>query len=336
MSTATTDPPINPPPGGLDPSESAPLGSGGKRRIGDRIFRGMSWGSAALVLVILVAIAFFLVKEAVPALDKNTANFFTTKEWNPDSTPVAFGIAALLYGTLMTAVLSLIMAFPVALGVALWLTQAATPRLSRPLGYLIQLLAAVPSVVFGLWGLVYLVPKMIPVSAWLNQYFGWFPLFTADGVFGKSIFTASVVLAIMILPIIAAISTEVFQQVPQSHKEAALALGATRWEMIRMAVLPFGRPGLVSAAVLGFGRALGETIAVALILASTNVISPHILVPQGNTIPANIANLFGEAGTVGQGALIASGLVLFVITLIVNFSARAIVARRKEFSGSAA
>jgi len=318
------------------PEVDAPrLGGSRRSRLGDRIFAGMSRGSATLVLIILAAIALFLLKEAIPAINKDTVNWITYKGWAPDDIPSKWGIAALLYGTVMTSVLSLIMAVPVAVGVALWLTNYAPRRLARPLGYLIDLLAAVPSVVFGLWGLVWLVPHMIPVSAWLSKYFGWIPIFESNGAFGKSIFTASVLLAIMILPIIAAVSREVFLQVPPDHKEAAWALGSTRWEMIRMAVLPYGRPGIISAAVLGFGRALGETIAVALVLSANYEISRKILEPGGNTIAANIANTFGEAGTVGRGALIASGLVLFVLTLIVNFGARAIIARRKEFRASA-
>ena len=318
------------------PEVDAPkLGGSRRSRLGDRIFAGMSRGSATIVLIILAAIALFLLKEAIPAINKDTVNWITYKGWAPDDIPSKWGIAALLYGTVMTSVLSLIMAVPVAVGVALWLTNYAPRRLARPLGYLIDLLAAVPSVVFGLWGLIWLVPHMIPVSAWLSKYFGWIPIFESNGAFGKSIFTASVLLAIMILPIIAAVSREVFLQVPPDHKEAAWALGSTRWEMIRMAVLPYGRPGIISAAVLGFGRALGETIAVALVLSANYEISRKILEPGGNTIAANIANTFGEAGTVGRGALIASGLVLFVLTLIVNFGARSIIARRKEFRASA-
>ena len=331
----TTDPaaPERPPaPPDIEPPE---LSGSRRARLGDRIFRGMSSGSATLVLVLLAAIAIFLLKQALPAIHKDSVNFITYKGWAPDETPSKWGIAALLYGTVVTSALALLMAVPVAVGVALWLTNYAPRRLARPLGYLIDLLAAVPSVVFGLWGLVWLVPHMIPVSAWLSKYFGWIPIFDSDGAFGKSIFTASVLLAIMILPIIAAVSREVFLQVPADHKEAAWALGSTRWEMIRMAVLPYGRPGIISAAVLGFGRALGETIAVALVLSANYEISHKILEPGGNTIAANIANTFGEAGGVGRGALIASGLVLFILTLIVNFGARAIIARRKEFRASA-
>jgi len=301
-------------------------------RLLDRVFRRFATASAFFVLLVLVAIAVFLVQQAVPALRQNTANFFTETRWSPDDTPSVFGIAALLYGTLVTAVLAMIMAMPVAVGVALCLTQYVPRRLARPLGYVVDLLAAVPSVVYGLWGLIYLVPKMVPLSAWISTYFGWIPIFASDGIYGKSIFTASVILAIMVLPVIAAVTREVFLQVPRENQEAALALGSTRWEMIRLAVLPYGRSGMISAAVLGFGRAVGETIAVALVLSANYTISTHILTPGGNTIAANIANTFGEAGPIGRGALIASGLVLFVITLVVNFSARAIVARRRDFT----
>lgn len=185
-------------------------------------------------------------------------------------------------------------------------------------------------------GVTFLVPFMVGPSTFLNDYFGWIPLFGGESIVGKSMLTASLVLAIMILPIIAAISREVFLQAPKMQEEAALALGATRWEMIRTAVLPFGRPGVISAAMLGLGRAMGETIAVALIFPATFKISFQILGPYGNSIAANIANGFGEATEVGRGALIASGLVLFLITLLVNMAARFIIARRKEYARAAA
>jgi phosphate transport system permease protein len=305
-----------------------------RERLGDRIFRRLSLGSAALLLAVLVAIALFLLDKAIPAINKDSVNFLTEKTWFPDNEPPVFGIAALSYGTLVTSVLAVIMAVPVAVGIALSVTQYAPRRLAQPIAYVVDLLAAVPSVVYGLWGLVYLVPAITPLSKWLSDYFGWIPIFSSDGIFGRSLFTASVVLAIMILPIIAAISREVFAQVPIEHKEAAYALGATKWEMIRTAVLPYGRPGLISAIVLGFGRAMGETIAVALVLSANYDISAHLLTPGGNTIAANIANTYGDAQKVGQGALIASGLVLFAITLVVNFAARAIVARRAAFRGA--
>jgi phosphate transport system permease protein len=216
---------------------------------------------------------------------------------------------------------------PVAVGVALFISQYASRAIARPLAYVVDLLAAVPSVVFGLWGAIYLSPNLVPLSQFLNRYFGWIPLFASTNeTYGKSILVASVVLAVMLLPIVAAISREVFVQTPREHIEGALALGATKWETIRMAVLPYGRSGVISAVVLGFGRAVGETIAVAMVLSSTYSISWRILDPGGNTIAANIANRWGDANdAISQGALIASGLVLFAITLLVNFGARAIV-----------
>lgn len=322
--------------GGPPTAAPPPVRGRVKERFGDRLFRRMTFGASALLLIVLVAIALFLLDKALPAINKDSTNFLTTKTWNPDDSPPVFGIAALVYGTVITSLLAVVIAVPVAVGVALSVTQYVPRKLATPIGYLIDLLAAVPSVVYGLWGLFYLVPAIMPLSKWLGDYFGWIPIFQSQGIFGKSIFTASVVLAIMILPIVAAVSREVFAQVPHDHQEAAYALGSTRWEMIRLAVLPYGRPGLISAVVLGFGRAMGETIAVALVLSANYVITYHLLTPGGNTIAANIANTFGDAGKVGQGALIASGLVLFAITLVVNFAARAIVARRKEFRGAAA
>ncbi|MFC4061434.1 phosphate ABC transporter permease subunit PstC [Planomonospora corallina] len=309
--------------------------SASRRSRGEVPFRYASTGAGVFLLVIMAAIAVFLIVEAVPALQANKGSFFTDLTWEPNSTG-SFGIAALAFGTVMSSVLALVIAVPVAVGVALFISHYAPRRMAGVLGYVIDLLAAVPSVVYGLWGVIFLVPFIQGPSEFLNEYLGFIPLFDGDIVAGRSMLTASVVLAIMILPIIAAISREVFLQVPKTHEEAALALGATRWEMIRTAVLPFGRPGVISAAMLGLGRAMGETIAVALIFPATFGISFEILTPQGNSIAANIANGFGEATDIGRGALIASGLVLFVITLLVNMGARMIVARRKEYSGAAA
>ncbi|MGH3854016.1 MAG: phosphate ABC transporter permease subunit PstC [Pseudonocardiaceae bacterium] len=299
----------------------------GRRRRGDAIFQMLALGAGVALLVIMAAIAVFLVLQAIPALAADTTGFLTTLKWDPDGAPASFGIAALAFGSALTSLLALLMSVPVAVGVALATSHYAPRWLARPLAYVVDLLAAVPSVVFGLWGLIYLVPHLIPPSRSLNHYLGFIPLFASNGTYGKSIFAASIVLAVMVIPIVAAISREVFTQTPRDHIEAAWAIGATKWEVVRVAVLSYGRSGVVSGTVLGFGRAIGETIAVALVLSANYVISPHILEPGGNTIAANIANSYGEAGDVGRGALIASGLVLFVITLIVNFGARAIVAK---------
>ncbi|WP_214409372.1 phosphate ABC transporter permease subunit PstC [Sphaerisporangium fuscum] len=307
-----------------------------RRTRGEGPFRFAATGAGVLLLVIMAAIAVFLIVKAIPALQANTSHFLTERYWTPNATKPVFGIAALAFGTVLSSFLALIMALPVAIGVALFISHYAPRRLAGVLGYVIDLLAAVPSVVYGLWGVIFLIPLMQGPATFLNTYFGWIPLFAGDAVYGKSILTASIVLAIMILPIIAAISREVFLQAPKSLEEASLALGATQWEMIRMSVLPFGRPGVISAAMLGLGRAMGETIAVALIFPATFEITIKVLSNNGNSIAANIANGFGEATPIGQGALIASGLVLFVITLVVNMAARLIIARRKEYSRGAA
>jgi len=301
-----------------------------RRLGGERIFRWLTTGSGIAVLVIIVAIGYFLITKAIPALQANTSNFLTEKNWDLEPQP-AFGIAALATGTLITSTLALIMAVPVALGIALCLSHYAHRRVATALGFLIDLLAAVPSIVFGLWGREYLVGPVQGLSAWLHKYLGWIPIFGSDGPYGKSLLLGSIVLAIMILPIITALSREVFSQTPTMNQEAAYALGATKWEMIRTAVLPYGRPGIIASVMLGLGRALGETIALALVLGATFSISFDILGIGGNTIAANIANRFGEATDVGRGALIASGLVLFAITLVVNTAARAVIYRRREF-----
>jgi len=237
-------------------------------------------------------------------------------------------VAALAFGTIVSSVLALAIALPVAIGSALFTTEIAGPRLGRWIGHLMDLLAAVPSVVYGLWGVAFLVPRLVPAEQWLDRTIGFIPVFhSRNGIYGRSLFAASVVLAIMILPIVAAIAREVFRQAPTTHREAAMALGATRWETIRFAVMPFSRSGLIGAAMLGLGRALGETIAVALVLAASFDIHWHLVEPGGNTIAANIATKFGEAGLLGREALIASGLVLFAITLAVNVAARLVVRR---------
>jgi len=321
--------------------DATPTGGGGAlpppSRLGaDRIFRGVTTAAGSIVLVVIVAIAVFLVARAIPALRADDANFLTYKEWFPNNDPARFGIAALAFGTVLTAVIALVLAVPVALGIALFLSHYATRRVATGLGFLIDLLAAVPSVVFGLWGRDWFAGPVAQLSGWLHDTAGWLPIFGSGGPYGKSVLLGSVVLAIMILPIVTALSREVFMQTPRINEEAALALGATKWEMLRTAVLPYGRPGIIAAVMLGLGRALGETIALALTLGSTFAISADLLGPGGNTIAANIANQFGESGEIGQGALIASGLVLFAITLVVNMAARIIIFRRREFVGASA
>ncbi len=315
----------------LEPSAGLVLGGSGSTRRQDAVFRRVTMGAGVLVLALLAAIAVFLVLQALPALRVDQASFLTTTTWQPDATPPRFGVLALAWGSLLSSLLALVMSVPVALGVALYITVYAPRRVAGTLAYVTDMLAAVPSVVYGLWGLYFLLPNLVGFQHFLATRLGWIPIFAdpnnATSVLSKSIFGASVILAIMILPIVAAISREIFAQVPSSNVEAALALGATRWEMIRLAMLRPSRPGLLSAVMLGLGRALGETIAVALVIGSSFEVKTQILTPGGNTIAANIANLFGEAGTVGRGALIASGLVLFAITLVVNLAGRAVIYR---------
>jgi len=322
-------------------SAAAPPGGGGalsrRRRFGaEALFRGTTTAAGTVVLVVIVAIATFLVIKAIPGLHRNAANFFTYQQWFADSDPAKFGIAAIAFGTVLTAFLALLMAVPVSLGIALCLSHYAHRRVATTLGFVVDLLAAVPSVVFGLWGRDYFVGPVTDLSTWLHTHAGWLPVFASKGPYGKSVLLGSIVLAIMVLPIVTSLSREVFQQTPSANEEAALALGATKWEMIRTAVLPYGRPGIIAAVMLGLGRALGETIALALTLGSVYAVNFDFIGPGGNTIAANIANRFGEASETGQSALIASGLVLFAITLVVNMTARAIVFRRREFLGAAA
>ncbi|HRY10987.1 MAG: phosphate ABC transporter permease subunit PstC [Candidatus Nanopelagicales bacterium] len=314
----------------------APSGvQGSKVRLGDRIFSNLTRGAGIFVLLIMASIGAFLVWKAVPAFQNNTGDFFTTQQWFPDADPPIFGIAALAFGTAISSVIAMLIAVPIAIGTALFIAFFSSRKASTSLGFVIDVLAAVPSIIYGLWGLQVLMNHMDGITKWLNDYLGFIPLFNNEiGIYTKSIFIASVVLAIMILPTISALSREVFLQVPRDHREASLALGATRWEMIRMAVLPFSRPGIISATMLGLGRALGETIAVALILSAAFEINWHITEPGGNTFAANIALKWNEAGPIGLSALIASGLILFIITLVVNMIARAIIAKHKEFSGA--
>ena len=301
------------------------------KRFGDSLFRGLSTGSGITILVILAAVATFLAGLSIPAFlaDPETVQFGKGESFWAYVAPYAFG-------TLWSSVLAMALAVPVAIGIALYLTHYAPKRVAATFGYIIDLLAAVPSVVFGLWGIAVLAPALRPLFVWLEQNLGFIPLFSGpvSGT-GRPILTAALVLAVMVLPIITAISREVFLQTPRLHQEASLALGATRWEMIRQAVLPFGTPGIISACMLGLGRALGETMAVAMVLSGRDVITFDLLTSENpNTIAANIAQSFPEAHDIGRNQLIATGLVLFVITLAVNMAARWVVARRKEFSGA--
>ena len=312
-------------------TEQQALPTGTNRR-GDAVFRGLAAGAGGIVVLLIVGVAAFLLSQAIPALADDRANFLTDRVWNvsnPDR--LAFGIPDLLWVTVISSLVALVIAVPISVGVALFLTQYAPRRLAAPFGYVIDLLAAVPSIIYGLWGLRVLKPYVTPVQDVISGALGWIPLF-ADAAVTTNIFLASIVLAVMIIPIITAISREVFAQAPQTHKEAAYALGSTRWEMIRTAVLPFGRPGVISASMLGLGRALGETIAVTIILSQVGSFSFSIF-SGGETFASRIANNAAEFDSPSKtGAFIAAGLVLFVLTFVVNAIARVIIERRKDFT----
>ncbi|MER7810456.1 phosphate ABC transporter permease subunit PstC [Streptomyces sp900116325] len=304
-------------------------------RAGDKIFLGLSRGSGILLLLIMASIAVFLTYRATLAVSKDQGNFFTTLDWNPVGDKPVFGIAVLLFGTVVSSIIAMAIAVPIAVGIALFISHYAPRKLAAPLAYVVDLLAAVPSIVYGIWGALFLVPYLEGLNLWLDQFFGWtYVLDKTEVGVARSLFTVGILLAIMILPIVTSVSREVFLQVPRMNEEAALALGATRWEVIRLSVLPFGRSGVISASMLGLGRALGETMAVATVLSPSFLISAHVLNPGGGTFAQNIAAKFDEADQFGRDALIASGLVLFILTLLVNGAARLIIARRKEYSGA--
>ena len=296
-----------------------------KARLGDRLFAGTTWSAGLLIVVVLAGVAIFLAIEGIPALHAGSADL------NGATNVVAY-VWPLLFGTLLAAVIALVIATPLALGVSLVVSHYAPPQLSKVVGYVIDLLAAVPSVVYGLWGIAFFGIKLVPVFRWLEAHLGWIPLFAGPAsATGRTILTAGLVLAIMVLPITTAIAREVFAQTPTLQQEAALALGATRWEMIRMAVFPHARSGIVSAVMLGLGRALGETMAVAMVLSASGVVTVNLISSTNpSTIAANIALQFPEATGLGVNALVFSGLVLFAITFAVNFVARAIVARSSQ------
>jgi len=276
----------------------------GKRQLADKAFGGLAIGAAALVLLILALIAITMTNRARPVLGHMGLDFFTSSTWSEHDN--VFGALPFIWGTVYTAVIAVVLAVPVSLGVALFITQIAPPWLKRPLVYLIDLLAVVPSVVFGLWGVLMLAPHL-----------------------NRSFLTAGIILAIMIVPIITSLAREVIETTAQSDKEAAYALGATRWEMINAAVIPHAKGGLVGAVMLGLGRAMGETIAAALVIGSSAQIalSPF---KSGDSMPAVIANQWGEASDLQKSALIGLAVTLFVMTIIVNLIASRIVQRSMQ------
>ena len=318
--------------------EAASVSTGGRSILGrppvarlpDRVLKYGLTALAALILALIVYFFVRLVGEARPALAKFGIFGFTfDNEWNVNAG--RFGALPLVVGTLITSGLALIIGVPVAVATALYLTELCPRRLRPPLTILIELLAAVPSVVYGLWGIFFLAPKLRGAEQWVADRLSFVPFIGGGTVTIPNLFVAGLILAIMILPIVSAITREVMASVPLDNKEAALALGATRWEMVRMSILPYCRAGITGGAMLGLGRAIGETIAVTIVIGNAPQLPGHLF-GQGYTLAAVVANEFGEAQGLHRSALFAAGLVLFVLTLVVNAAARAIVLRSSRGS----
>jgi len=308
-------------------------GSGGNA---DRAFRGTSYLAGGTVLLVLGLITFTMISRSTDALSHMGLDFFTSKRWNPPGE--SYGILSYIWGTVFTALIALCISVPLSLGIALFITQVAPSWLKKTMTYVIDLLAVVPSVVFGLWGVLVLSKNIKGFYGWLSNTFDGVPIlgtFFGDNPQGRSFFTAGIILAVMITPIVVSLSREVIETTPSFEKEAALALGATRWEMIRGSVLPHSKGGLVGAVMLGLGRAMGETIAVALVIGSaTGQITLNALAP-GNSMPAVITAEWGEADSLKKSALIAMAMTLFVMTIIVNVIATSVVNRSMKKSRGA-
>ena len=309
----------------------------------DRTFRWIASGSGTIVLAIMSLVGLFLLYQGNQALQVAGIGFLTEQSWDPNSG--RFGIAAVLAGTFFIALTAIAIAVPLALGTALYISEYASGKLKAALVSVVDLMAAVPSVVYGLWGVFFLSPNILSFSQWLSTYLGWIPIFAVSGfdpndplasptIFTASTFIAGIVVALMVAPIASSIMREVFTQAPIGEREGALALGATRWGMIRNVVLPFGRGGIIGGTMLGLGRALGETIAVYLIISPVFVVQPHILEKGANSISALIALRYSEASGFEISALMAAGLALFLITLVVNFGASTVIARSRSGSAS--
>ena len=306
---------------------------------GDRVFLGLSRTGGLCVLAIMVGVGTFLGLRAARALSIAKLSFLTTAAWEPDARH--FGIAEVLTGTVLIALVAVSVAVPLALGTSLFISEIAPRRIQRTLVSLVDLMAAVPSVVYGLWGLYFLQGHVVGVARWINTWFGWIPIFRVDGadptnplsnpsLYTAGTFIAGLVVAMMVMPIQCSIMREGFSQAPLGEREGAYALGSTRWGMISSVVLPFGRGALIGGTMLGLGRAMGETIAVYLVISPIFHINFHILQTGTNSVSSLIALRYGDASVNGLSALMAAGLALFVLTLIVNFAASTIVARSRS------
>jgi phosphate transport system permease protein len=308
----------------------------GKRQILDRVFRGSSFAAGALILVVLVLIAWTVTHKSLPVFRHEGIDFFTQRRWSP--TNEVYGALSFIFGTAITALIAVIISVPISIGIALFATQVAPAWLKKWLVSLTDLVAVVPSVVFGLWGIIFLAPKLVGFYKNMHHWFGGWPiighLFGPAGA-GRTFMTAGLILSVMITPIITSIAREVIETTPQTDRDGALALGATRWEMITGAVLPHSMGGIVGAVMLGLGRAMGETIAVALVIGSSPTITANLF-SSGDSLPSVIAFQWGEATTeIKRSALVAMGLTLFVLTIAVNLVATAVVNRAtKRVQGS--
>jgi phosphate transport system permease protein len=322
---------------------SGPRSVEGQQDRGDRIFRFGTSAAGLAVLALMVAVGLFLSVQAAQALQRTGTSFVTTADWQPDRGH--FGIAAVLTGTILIAVIAVLAAMPLSFGTALFITEVAPPKARSAFVALVDLMAAVPSVVYGLWGLFLFQGWIIGLSRWISSWFGWIPLFGVTGadpnnplanqsVYTASTFIAGLVVALMVMPIQCSIMREVFAQVPTGEREGAFALGATRWGMIRIVSLPFGRGGIIGGTMLGLGRALGETIAVLLIISPRFEINFHVLEAGSNSVSSLIALRYSEASGFGLSALFAAGLALFVMTLGVNFAAASVIARSRSGASS--
>ena len=305
----------------------------------DRVFFGFTRFGGLLVLAVFAAIGLFLAIQAYPAIRVAKFSFLTTQAWQPDIHH--FGIAGILPLTIFIALVAVVIAVPVALGLSLFISEIAPQRIKRTLVSLVDLMAAVPSVVYGLWALYFLQSRTIGVARWLSTWFGWIPIFRVNGatpsnplesgsLYSASTFVAGIAVSMMVIPILTSVMRETFSQAPLGEREGAYALGATRWGMIRSVVLPFGKGGIIGGTMLGLGRALGETIVVILIISPVFTANTHILQSGGNSVSFLIANLVGESSSFGISALMAAGLALFALTLVVNFSASAVVNRARS------
>jgi phosphate transport system permease protein len=317
-----------------DPVDDQPVAPRSAPTGPDRIFRALATAGALVSLGIVLITLFFLFDKARPAFhDSGIIHFFTKSTWLPDTGQ--FGVLGMLENTVIIAVVALAVAVPTSLSMALFINEYAPRRIKQAVTSGVDLLAALPSLLFGIWGHYALAAPEIRIARWMNHHLSvlpWFRLTTSTTTLAASTFDAGLVVGIMIIPIITSISRDVMGQVPREQCEGALALGGTRWGMIRDVILPFGRSGIIGGVILGLGRALGETIAILFIITIVFPVNTHILTGGSGSIAAIIANLFGNSNALGRSGLIAAGLCLFVLTLLVNFAARFVVARSGRFT----